>query len=85
MSANGLLETAGRANELATNLSDECLRSANSCESGKSARREFTIYRNDEGEIVCRAATPDEIRAREGEDLNQWASAKSITWNSTNR
>src|ERR1043165_3247877 len=34
----------------------------------KSARRQFTIYRDESGEIVCREATPDEIRERQAAD-----------------
>src|ERR1043166_5981035 len=36
----------------------------------KPARREFTVYRNEQGEIVCREATRDEIKEREQADLN---------------
>ncbi len=38
-------------------------------ESVKPSRREFTIYRNQAGEIVCREATADEIKAREAADF----------------
>jgi hypothetical protein len=37
----------------------------------KSARRQFTIYRDELGQVVCREATPDEIKAREGADLSK--------------
>src|SRR5215831_8346930 len=40
-------------------------------ESAKSARREFTIYRDENGDTVCREATPDEIKARAGADLSK--------------
>jgi N-acetylneuraminic acid mutarotase len=35
----------------------------------KTARREFTVYRNEAGEIACREATSEEISARQEEDL----------------
>src|SRR6476660_2698179 len=64
MSANGLLETAGRRERTrnqppATNV----LVAQTPADRPKSARREFTVYRNDEGEIVCREATAEEIKA----------------------
>jgi hypothetical protein len=37
----------------------------------KSGRREFTVYRQESGQIVCREATPDEIKARAGADLTK--------------
>src|SRR5215471_649421 len=37
----------------------------------KSRRREFTVYRDESGHIVCREATPDEIKARAGADLTK--------------
>ena len=37
----------------------------------KSARRQFTVYRDESGQVVCREATPDEIKAREGADLSK--------------
>ena len=37
----------------------------------KSGRREFTVYRDQSGQIVCRQATPDEIKARAGADLTK--------------
>ncbi len=40
-------------------------------EGTKSRRREFTVYRNEAGEITCREATPDEIKQREGADLSK--------------
>src|SRR6188474_2885892 len=33
-----------------------------SSDGAKSPRRHFTIYRNEQGEFVCREATPEEIR-----------------------
>src|SRR5215471_4006569 len=37
----------------------------------KSRRREFTVYRDGSGQIVCREATPEEIKARAGADLTK--------------
>lgn len=37
----------------------------------KPARRQFTVYRNPEGETVCREATPAEIAQREQADLER--------------
>ncbi|HYX29062.1 MAG TPA: NF038122 family metalloprotease [Pyrinomonadaceae bacterium] len=37
----------------------------------KPARREFTVYRNEASEIVCREATRDEIKQRENIDLSK--------------
>src|SRR5215472_1873951 len=37
----------------------------------KSGRREFTVYRDQSGQIVCRQATPDEIKARAAADLTK--------------
>jgi outer membrane protein assembly factor BamB len=41
-----------------------------SAEAAKPSRREFTVYRNALGEIVCREATPEEIRGRQ-QDLKK--------------
>ncbi|HEX3144884.1 MAG TPA: NF038122 family metalloprotease [Pyrinomonadaceae bacterium] len=72
MSANGLLESAGRRERTRNQPSATSVSFAQTpADPVKSARREFTIYRNDEGEIICREATPDEIRARQDEDLNK--------------
>src|SRR2546421_8448394 len=40
-----------------------------SSDDAKPARRQFTVYRNQEGETVCREATPAEIAQREQADL----------------
>jgi CSLREA domain-containing protein len=37
----------------------------------KSARRQFTVYRDESGQVVCREATADEIKQREGADLSK--------------
>src|SRR5215471_16934224 len=37
----------------------------------KSLRRQFTVYRDTSGEIVCREATPEEIREREKTDTTK--------------
>jgi|GEM_PF-576051 len=72
MSANSLLETAGRRERTRNQPPVTSVSVPQTpADPVKSARREFTIYRNDEREIVCREATPDEIRARQNEDLNQ--------------
>src|SRR5437763_8886355 len=39
-----------------------------SSDDAKPARRQFTVYRNQEGETVCREATPAEIAQREQAD-----------------
>jgi hypothetical protein len=42
-----------------------------SADPSKSGRREFTVYRDESGQIVCREATPDEIKARAAADLTK--------------
>jgi outer membrane protein assembly factor BamB len=62
-----LLEKASRANHLKSSTFDRLALTpidqlSQSSEGTKPTRREFTVYRNALGEIVCREATPDEIK-----------------------
>lgn len=57
-----LLEKASRASHKKSSPIDQLSQSS---EGPKPSRREFTIYRNALGEVVCREATPDEIRERQ--------------------
>jgi hypothetical protein len=70
-----LLERARRANHKTSSTFDRSALTAidpqsQSTEAAKPSRREFTLYRNAGGEIVCREATPDEIRERQ-QDLKK--------------
>ncbi len=64
-----LLEKAERAKREKASFHPDALLSSPQdlavAETAKSARRQFTIYRNQLGEVVCREATPDEIENRE--------------------
>jgi outer membrane protein assembly factor BamB len=70
-----LLERARRVNHKTSSTFDRSALTAidpqsQSTEAAKPSRREFTVYRNAGGEIVCREATPDEIRERQ-QDLKK--------------
>ncbi len=71
LTANSLLETARRHDRTGKQNPASVPAAQASGDSAKPARREFTIYRDEQGQVVCRAATPDEIKARQSEDLNK--------------
>src|ERR1043166_3062109 len=73
MSADGLLERVERVNKLSALVSrtQDPLNSQTPTDGAKSSRRQFTVYRNELGELVCREATPEEIIERQKADLQR--------------
>jgi len=72
MSADRLIEKAPRPKKLSAVARTQNPLSPETPNDGtKSPRREFTVYRNELGELVCREATPAEIAERQKADLGQ--------------
>src|SRR4051812_31743463 len=62
-----LLEYAGRAIDRKTAGSNRRAQTPEpqaTPDVAKSVSRQFTVFRDESGEVVCREATPDEIRER---------------------
>src|SRR5213075_3270479 len=70
MSADRLLEKASHANKLSGvgPRTQDLLNPQTVTEGAKSPRRQFTVFRNEVGELVCREATPQEIIERQKAD-----------------
>src|ERR1041385_4775923 len=67
IAANQLLENAQHATQPSAVVpgTQSVLSPQDSIEASKTPRRQFTVYRNEAGEVVCREATPEEISARQ--------------------
>src|SRR5436190_923685 len=73
LSSDELLERAQRVNEqpVADPINQNSFVPQTPTERAKPQRREFTVYRNEAGEIVCREATAEEVKARASADLDR--------------
>src|SRR5436190_2229433 len=73
LSSDELLERAQRVNEqpVADPINQNSFVPQIPTERAKPQRREFTVYRNEAGEIVCREATAEEVKARASADLDR--------------